>query len=112
MTTAEKTAYITGKLSEICDYLRIDTGDDDTIVTADALAAIEYIESAVGTFNEDDPTAFLLLCALTQDFYDNRELMQSEQQLKKRQEYTYQSIILQLRMKYELSQDGSEEESE
>ncbi len=107
MTPAEKTAYVTAKLGDICDYLRIDTGDDDTIVTQDALAAIEYIESAVGEFNQDDSTAILLMYALTQDFYDNRELMQSEQQLKKRQEYTYQSIILQLRMKYESKQEES-----
>ncbi len=107
MTPAEKTAFVAAKLSDICNYLRIDVGDDDTIVTQDALAAIEYIESAVGEFNQDDSTALLLMYALTQDFYDNRELMQSEQQLKKRQEYTYQSIILQLRMKYESRQEES-----
>lgn len=105
MTPVEKTAFVAAKLSDICDYLRIDVGDDDTLATQDALAAIEYIESAVGEFNQDDPTALLLMYALTQDFYDNRELMQSEQQLKKRQEYTYQSIILQLRMKYESRQE-------
>ena len=107
MTPAEKTAFVAAKLNDICDYLRVDVGDDDTIVTQDALAAIEYLESAVGEFNPDDPTAVMLMYALTQDFYDNRELMQSEQQLKKRQEYTYQSIILQLRMKYELRQEES-----
>lgn len=107
MTPAEKTAFVAAKLKDICDYLRVDVGDDDTIVTQDALAAIEYIESAVGEFNADDSTAVLLMYALTQDFYDNRELMQSEQQLKKRQEYTYQSIILQLRMKYESRQEES-----
>ena len=107
MTPEEKATYVNGKLGDICDYLRIDTGDDDTIVAQDALAAIEYIESAVGEFNKDDSTAVLLMYALTQDFYDNRELMQSEQQLKKRQEYTYQSIILQLRMKYESKQEES-----
>lgn len=107
MTASERTEYISGKLSDICDYLRIDVGDDDSIVTADASAAIEYIESTVGEYDTEDATAFLLMCALTQDFYDNRELMQSEQQLKKRQEYTYQSIILQLRMKHELKQEGT-----
>ena len=50
----------------------------------------------------------MLLAAIVQNMYDNRELMQSEQQTKKRIEYTFQSIILQLRMKYELKKEETE----
>lgn len=107
MTIEEKKAFVAENLQCICDYLRVDIGDDDSMVTQSALAALEYIDSAVGSFNPDDSTAILLFYALTQDFYDNRELMQSEQQVKKRQEFTYQSIILQLRMKYESKNGGT-----
>ena len=110
MTSSEKTAYITEKLSDICDYLRMSVGDDDTAITSCALASLEYIESGVGTYDTTSATAFMLLCALTQDFYDNRTLTQSEQQQKMRQSQTYQSIILQLKMSYLLSQDEDSDE--
>lgn len=59
-----------------------------------------------------DSTAQVLLAAVVQNMYDNRELMQSEQQVKKRIEYTFQSMILQLRMKYGLKQEGGGELSQ
>jgi uncharacterized phage protein (predicted DNA packaging) len=97
-------SYIMSNLDKIKQYLRID-GDDDAIVIRCALSSYRYIEDSVGEFDPDQPTAVMLLYAITQDLYDSRELMQSEQQVKKRQEYTYQSIILQLKMKYELKQE-------
>jgi hypothetical protein len=39
--------------------------------------------------------------------FDNRELMQSEQQMKKRMEWLYASSILQLRLKYEIAQEDA-----
>ena len=98
MTQEEKAAFVAQKLQDICDYLRVDAGDDDAQVTNCALSALEYIESAVGQYDTSSNKAFMLLCALSQDMYDHRELTQSEQQLKLRQSYTYQSIILQLQM--------------
>ena len=105
MTQAERAALIAEKLPDICDYLRVDLGDDDAQVTACANAALDYIAAAVGNYDTESSKAFMLLCALTQDMYDHRELTQSEQQLKLRQSYTYQSIILQLQQEYELSQE-------
>ena len=99
-------SYIRSHLDEIKQYLRIDGDDDDAIVIRCALSSYRYIEDSVGEFDPDQPTAVMLLYAIAQDLYDNRELMQSEQQVKKRQEYTYQSIILQLKMKYELKQEA------
>ena len=68
-------------------------------------AGKEYIRSAVGEYDDTDKTANILLAAIVQNMYDNRELMQSDQQVKKRIEYTFQSMILQLRLKYELKQE-------
>lgn len=68
----------------------------------------EFIRSAVGEYDDTDSTAQVLLAAVVQNMYDNRELMQSEQQVKKRIEYTFQSMILQLRMKYGLKQEEAE----
>ena len=71
-------------------------------------AGKEFIRSAVGEYDDTDSTAQVLLAAVVQNMYDNRELMQSEQQVKKRIEYTFQSMILQLRMKYGLKQEEAE----
>ena len=81
------------ELEDIKSYLRIDG---------------EFIRSAVGEYDDTDSTAQVLLAAVVQNMYDNRELMQSEQQVKKRIEYTFQSMILQLRMKYGLKQEEAE----
>ena len=67
-------------------------------------AGADYIRSAVGEYDDMDPTAQILLAAIVQNMYDNRELMQSEQQMKKRIEYTFQSIILQLQVKYSMEE--------
>lgn len=91
----------------VCDYLRVDQGDDDTMVWKCICSAYDYILAAVGEVDEDDATVTLLLCAITQDLYDHRELTQSEQQLKLRQGQTYQTIILQLQMKHSLSEEES-----
>ena len=68
-------------------------------------AGKEYIKNAVGEYDDTNSTANILLAAAVQNMYDNRELMQSEQQLKKRMEYTFQSIILQLQMRYSMKEE-------
>ncbi|MDQ0153538.1 putative phage protein (predicted DNA packaging) [Moryella indoligenes] len=88
-------------LQEVKDYLRVDCDDDDALIEKLIAAAKEYIVSAVGAYDEADSTAKILLAAIVQDMYDNRELMQSEQQIKRRIEYLYQSMILQLQLKHE-----------
>lgn len=96
MTAEEKTNFIESNFASILNYLRLEAGDDDAMVKTCAGAAITYIESAVGEFDKDSTTALMLMMAITQDFYDDRQLLQPEQQQKLRQLYTYQSIILQL----------------
>ena len=92
-------------LEDIKEYLRVDGDDEDNLISMMMEAGKEYIRSAVGEYNDTDKTANILLAAITQNMYDNRELMQSDQQVKKRIEYTFQSMILQLRLKYELKQE-------
>ncbi len=94
------------KLEDVKTYLRLDGEEEDALIQTMMQAGAEYIRSAVGEYDETDPTAQVLLAAIVQNMYDNRELMQSEQQAKKRIEYTFQSIILQLRVKYALKQEA------
>lgn len=92
-------------LEQVKDYLRVDGDDDDNIIQVMMEAAKEYIISAVGEYDEEDKTAKILFCAIVQNMYDNRELMQSDIQQRKRIEYTFGSIILQLQIKKELKGD-------
>ena len=92
-------------LEDIKEYLRVDGDDEDNLISMMMEAGKEYIRSAVGEYDDIDKTANILLAAVVQNMYDNRELMQSDQQVKKRIEYTFQSMILQLRLKYELKQE-------
>ncbi len=95
-------------LEDIKNYLRIDGDEEDGLLRTMIDAGKEFIRSAVGEYDDTDSTAQVLLAAVVQNMYDNRELMQSEQQVKKRIEYTFQSMILQLRMKYGLKQEEAE----
>ena len=76
------------KLEDVKLYLRIDGDEEDALIQSMMQAGAEYIRSAVGKYDDTDPTAQILLAAIVQNMYDNRELMQSEQQMKKRIEYT------------------------
>lgn len=96
------------ELEDIKNYLRIDGDEEDGLLRTMIDAGKEFIRSAVGEYDDTDSTAQVLLAAVVQNMYDNRELMQSEQQVKKRIEYTFQSMILQLQMKYELKQEEAE----
>ena len=85
-------------LEEVKDYLRVDDDSDDAQLTAMMEFAKQYIINAVGEFDETNPTAVMLAKAITQDVYDHRELMQSDQQQKKSMEYVYKSMIMQLQI--------------
>lgn len=96
------------QLEDIKSYLRIDGDEEDSLLRTMIDAGKEFIRSAVGEYDDTDSTAQVLLASVVQNMYDNRELMQSEQQVKKRIEYTFQSMILQLQMKYSLKQEEAE----
>nr|DAS87661.1 MAG TPA: head tail connector [Caudoviricetes sp.] len=95
------------ELSELKEYLRIDGDDEDGLLRRLEKAAREYIASAVGAYDETDPTAEQLLGVMVQDMYDHRQLMQSDVQEKKRMQYTYGSLLLQLQMKYESREEAA-----
>jgi uncharacterized phage protein (predicted DNA packaging) len=95
------------ELEELKLYLRIDSNDEDDVLRLMMGAAENYIVNSVGAFDKEDPQAKILFAAIVQDMYDNRELMQSEQQMKKRMEWLYASSILQLRLKYEIAQEDA-----
>lgn len=95
------------ELEELKLYLRIDSNGEDDVLRLMMGAAENYIVNSVGTFDKEDPQAKILFAAIVQDMYDNRELMQSEQQMKKRMEWLYASSILQLRLKYEIAQEDA-----
>lgn len=94
-------------LDEVKDYLRVDDDSDDTQLIAMMEVAKQYIIDAVGEFDESNPTAVMLAKAITQDVYDHRELMQSDQQQKKSMEYVYKSMILQLQTAQLMKSDES-----
>ena len=72
------------ELEDIKSYLRIDGDEEDGLLRIMIDAGKEFIRSAVGEYDDTDSTAQVLLAAVVQNMYDNRELMQSEQQVKKR----------------------------
>ena len=92
-------------IETVKDYLRVDGDDDDGLISLMMETAKEYIVSAVGEYDEEDKTANLLFCAIVQNLYDNRELMQSDIQQRKAIEYTFKSMILQLQIKKSLKGD-------
>lgn len=95
------------ELSELKEYLRIDGDEEDGLLRRLEKAAREYIASAVGVYDETDPTAEQLLGVMVQDMYDHRQLMQSDVQEKKRMQYTYGSLLLQLQMKCESREEAA-----
>ncbi len=99
VVTASKAEILeSGKLDIVREYLKLDEGDDEPVLITCVKAAVQYIINAVSAFPEDNPTAEMLLLAIVQDLYDNRELMQSDIQQRKRMEYMYGSMLLQLQL--------------
>ncbi len=87
-----------GKLDVLKNYLKIDDDYDDPVLITCTKAAVQYIINAVGEFPEKIATGEVLLFAIVQDFYESRELMQMDIQQRKRMEFMYSSMILQLQL--------------
>lgn len=83
------------KIGDVKSYLRVDYNDDDELIRMMMEAAHQYIESAVGKFDETNAKARLLFMAVVQDLYDNRVLTVTEAQ-RRRMSYAFSAIILQL----------------
>lgn len=85
-------------LTEMKELLRIDY-DDDAALGLYMNAAQEYIENAVGVYDEESAQMRVLLALLTADFYENRTYTLSEKTDGGRL-YSIQSLMLQLQLKY------------
>lgn len=59
-------------LASVKKYLRIDFDGDDEILEIIMQAAADYIKSAVGDFNADDPRVKLLFLNIKASMYENR----------------------------------------
>lgn len=100
MTQDEMKAIVNGKFDELKSYLRIDGDYDDAVLMQCAMTALQYIINAVGLFDPTDSEMVMQLYAITQQFYEDRELMQSDIQQRKRMNFMNASMILQLQLKH------------
>lgn len=85
-------------LAEMKELLRIDY-DDDTALQLYMDAAQEYIEDAVGVYDDNSARMRVLLALLTADFYENRTYTLTEKTDSDRL-YSIKSLVLQLQLKY------------
>lgn len=94
-------------LEEVKEFLRVDDDADDSLIENVVMPAAEaFVVSAVGEFDEGNPKEVILYKSVCQEFYDHRELMQSN--ARQRMGYVYRSLILQIQMELdtEEEQDG------
>ena len=105
LDASDADAAASDNLAHVADYLKVDLGDDDAVLIRCTKAAVQYIIAAVGSFPEGNHEAELLLYAITENLYECRELMQSDIQQRKRIEYTFGSMLLQLQLQYDTWED-------
>lgn len=67
-------------------------------------AALETVEGAIGTFHKEKARERLLLCMVTQNFYDNRSILSKK--TKEGLSYIVRTIMLQLQLEAE-DEDGN-----
>lgn len=78
--------------------------DDDIAFNLAFDAALETVEGAIGTFNKEKARERLLLCMVTQNFYDNRSILSKK--TKEGLSYIVRTIMLQLQLEAE-DEDGT-----
>lgn len=81
-------------IEEIKKYLRIDFDDDDQYIELLRLTAREYIQDAIGTYDESSSRVKLLTLCIIGDLYENRQYTASK--FSDRASRTIQTIVLQL----------------
>ena len=70
--------------------------DDDIAFNLAFDAALETVEGAIGTFHKEKARERLLLCMVTQNFYDNRSILSKK--TKEGLSYIVRTIMLQLQL--------------
>lgn len=91
-------------LSIIKDYLKIDFGEDDNVLTFLLEAARKYLLNAAGgtSLDETDERVKMALLVLVSDWYEHREYVGKETE---KVRYTIRSIVLQLQLEQEMNDD-------
>lgn len=62
-------------LAEVKIYLRVDGDEEDALIQMMMAAAEDFIDGAVGQYDESNPRARMLYLYAVQDMYDNRQLV-------------------------------------
>lgn len=83
-------------LEEIKNFLKVDFGDDDSLITLEIEAAKEYITDAVGQYKESSARMNLLLLNIVSTLYENR--VYTVQQANEKVQYSLSSMVLQLQL--------------
>lgn len=86
-------------LASVKKYLRIDFDGDDEILEIIMQAAADYIKSAVGDLNDDDPRVKLLFLNITASMYENR--LYSVDTTNEKLSWINSSLLLQLQLEGE-----------
>lgn len=86
-------------LTEVKEYLKVDTDADDTLITLQINAAEEYLKNATGKeFTSANVLAKLYLFMLIENMYENRSLVISGNE---KVSITGKGVLLQLQYCYE-----------
>ena len=80
-------------LEEVKNFIHVDFNDDDTKIEIMKDAAIEYIEDALGSYNDKRAKQKLLVGTLVQDMYDKNSFTVDDKN--ESVKYIVKSIILQ-----------------
>lgn len=86
-------------LASVKKYLRIDFDGDDEILEIIMQAAADYIKSAVGYYNAEDPRVKLLFLNITASMYENR--LYSVDTTNEKLSWINSSLLLQLQLEGE-----------
>lgn len=86
-------------LMSVKKYLRIDFDGDDEILEIIMQAAADYIKSAVGDFNAEDPRVKLLFLNIIASMYENR--LYSVDTTNEKLSWINSSLLLQLQLEGE-----------
>ena len=100
-------------LAEVKNYLRVDGDHDDALITSCMSAAETFIAAAVGSYDDTDARAQLLLCAVTQALYDDRQLMvdATTKGTERYLQHMFSSMITQLQVEQMMkAQEGDSDE--
>lgn len=81
------------ELALVKKHLRVDFDDDDDLIALEKSAAEQYVANAVGSYDDTNALARLLVLFLVGEMYKNRQYSVS---VNDKNSYTVRSIVTQL----------------